>query len=211
MDHFEYKLNDDNWEYHDDSKLVLGPLAAGRYELLVRAVNDHGIKDPVPARFIWDVNEAVDVQLDNPPVNTKAQTSQVAVNSSSMDLTFSIDGGPKQAGAPAQSARWRRGTIRFGWAGKVTAPLSLRGYRSQRLPLVAWTSVWRWETQVGTSCTPKLQILWDSLIPGCHSSFFADFEPPEAHRLPWRSERTGPSPCELHRQLCMCQRAHCEH
>ena len=25
-DHFEYKLNDDSWVYHDDSKLVLGPL-----------------------------------------------------------------------------------------------------------------------------------------------------------------------------------------
>ena len=42
-------------------------------------MNAHGVKDPVPARFIWDVNEAVEVQLDNPPVNTKAQTSQVAV------------------------------------------------------------------------------------------------------------------------------------
>ena len=81
-DHFEYKLNDDSWVHHEDSKLVLGPLEIGRYELQVRAVNAHGVKDPVPARFIWNVNEAVDVQLDNPPVNTKAQTSQVAVKSS---------------------------------------------------------------------------------------------------------------------------------
>ena len=34
-------------------------------------------------------------------MDTNAQTSHVAVKSPSMDLTFSIDGGPKQAGAPS--------------------------------------------------------------------------------------------------------------
>ena len=79
----------------------------------------------MPARFIWDVQESVDLtQLDNPPVNTKAKTSQVAVKGPSADLTFSIDGGPKQAGAPSTIGPLAPGdhTLRV-WAGKAAAPL----------------------------------------------------------------------------------------
>ena len=182
-DHFEYKLNDDNWVYHEDSKLVLGPLEIGRYELQVRAVNAHGVKDPVPARFIWDVNEAVEVQLDNPPVNTKAQTSQVAVNSSSMDLTFSIDGGPKQAGAPTTIGPLAPGdhTLRV-WAGKATAPL-VSSWVQEATPAFGRMDI---SVAVGETGWHELHAkatdpLGQSDPVGVTHRFFADFEPPEAH------------------------------
>ena len=181
-DHFEYKLNDGNWEYHDDSKLVLGPLEIGRYELQVRAVNAHGVKDPVPARFIWNVNEALEVQLDNPLVDTKAKTSHVAVTGQPADLSFSIDGGPRQSGAPRAIGPLAPGdhTLRV-WAGKATAPL-VSSWVQEAAPAFGRMDV---SVAVGETGWHELHAratdplgLADST--GARHRFFADFEPPVA-------------------------------
>ena len=182
-DHFEYKLNDDRWEYHEDSKLVLGPLEIGRYELQVRAVNAHGIKDPVPARFIWNVNEAVEVQLDNPPVDTKAQTSQVAAKSSSATSPSALTVAQNKQVHPAQSAHWRRGITRCG-CGRAKQPAPLVSSWVQE----ATPAFGRMDVSVAVEDTGWHELhavatdpLGQSDPVGVTHRFFADFEPPEAH------------------------------
>ena len=143
--------------------------------------------------FIWDVQASVDVTLDNPPVNTKAQTSQVAAKSSSATLTFSIDGGPKRAGHPAQSARWRRGSHAAGVGGQSRGSACLfMGARDA-------TRLWphgsqrggerhRWHELHAVATDPL-----GHFDPEGFTRRFADFEPPEAHlELPSVQRETGP-------------------
>ena len=153
-DHFEYKL--DRWQLGVPQGLQVGAGASCRWQVRVASPSGEWteIKDPVPARFIWNVNEAVEVQLDNPPVDTKAPQAkllrkQLVHGPSPSALTVAQN---KQV-HPAQSAHWRRGITRCG-CGRAKPQLrsSLRGCKRRRPPLAAWKSVWRWETQVGTSC-----------------------------------------------------------
>ena len=170
-------------QYSVMDKLMLGPLAAGRYELQVRAVNKDGGKDPVPARFIWNVNKAVGVQLDNPPVDTKAKTSHVAVKGPYADLTFSIDDGPRQAGAPTTIGPLAPGdhTLRV-WAGKATAPL-VSSWVQEATPAFGRMDV---SVALGETGWHELHAVATDPLGmsdpvGATHRFFADFEPPEAH------------------------------
>ena len=106
---------------HVDQKLVLGPLSAGRYLADGSSVTETE-KGPGTRTIIWNVNEAVEVQFEMPPVDTKAETSHVAVKGSG--LSFSIDGGARQEGAPTTLGPLSAGehTLRV-WAGKEPAPL----------------------------------------------------------------------------------------
>eukprot|EP00946_MAST-07B_sp_MAST-7B-sp1_P003443 g3443.t1 len=177
---FEYKLNSGSWMQHEDQKLLLGPLTIGRYELLVRAVTNDGQKDPVPARFIWSVDEAVEVQLEMPPLDTKAGTSHVAVKGS--DLSFSIDGGTRHEGAPKALGPLSPGdhTLRV-WSGKEPAPL-LSSWVQEKTPAFG-----RMDVSVAVNETGWHRIHAKATDPlgmsdpmGAYHRFFADFESPVA-------------------------------
>ena len=139
-------------------------------------------KDPIPARYIWTVEDSPRARLDIAPTDTASAYSFVSVVDSASSYRYSVDNGDPIEGKPERIGPLKPGThtLRV-WADNDNAP-AVASWQQSPPPAFGSTTV---KVNVNTSGWHTLHAnATDPLNRpdqvGAHFNFYADYTAPTA-------------------------------